>query len=147
MNNNLTLENVVRQSAAAPTSAEITKSGYSMDENISNPKNLAYSNSSRDTPYSYFAYAIGDPSARDDSMLHFITEASDSNSSRPSVKIRNNWRGFEYSTDNGETWINYGYEAALYVIYYETVPTIITISENTVGRKAVSSVKYTMPFS
>ncbi|XME02612.1 InlB B-repeat-containing protein [Lachnospiraceae bacterium C1.1] len=138
MNNDLTLENVVRQSPTAPTSAVISKSGYSMDENISNPLNLAYSSNyvSTQSQYNYFAYAIGDPSAADDSMLHFITEASDSNSSRPSVKIRNNWRGFEYSTDNGETWVNYGYEAALYVIYYETVPTIITISENTVGRKA-----------
>ena len=65
-----------------------------------------------------------------------VSSSSGSDNSRPDLQIRNTWRGYQYSTDGGNTWTNYGYDPELYVIYYESEPTIVTVKEHTIGTQA-----------
>ena len=83
--------------------------------------------------YQHYAYALGDPNATAAAQLHYITETKTSNGSRPALQIRNTWRGFEYSSDNGTTWTHYGFDMQLYVVYFTAQPTIITLREETIG--------------
>ena len=46
--------------------------------------------------------------------------------------MENTWRGFVYSTD-GVNWHNCGYDMELYVVYYEQRPTIVNLTEKTIG--------------
>ena len=104
---------------------------YNMQSYVTQPRYWAYND------YSYYAYAIGVPTATTSSQLQLITNSSNSDSSRPQLQIRNTWRGFQYSTDSGITWTNCGYDGdiQLYVVYFTTnsQPTIVTINEKTIG--------------
>ena len=116
----------VNVASAAPTSA--TAGTYDMTAGVTAP--LAWANN---TNYKYYSFAIGDENAESSSQLHMISNSSGSDNSRPDLKIRNTWRGYQYSTDNGSTWVSYGYDPELYVVYYESEPTIVTIKEQTIG--------------
>jgi uncharacterized repeat protein (TIGR02543 family) len=80
-----------------------------------------------------YAYAIGESDATGVLQLHFITSTSSSDSNRPALRIKNTWRGYQYSTDDGETWIGYGYDARLYVVYFNYQPVVVSLSEKTLG--------------
>lgn len=112
----------------APKIADVD-AAYKMQDNLSTPR--TYPTAS--TPYSYYSYAIGDKNATDSSMLHIITAASTSNDNRPNLWVQDTWRGFKYSTDNGQTWIDAGYDIELYVVYYKKQPTIVNLHEKTIG--------------
>ena len=116
----------VNVAAAAPTSA--AAGTYDMTANVTRP--LAWANN---TNYKYYSFAIGDENATNGSQIHMISSSSGTDNSRPALQIRNTWRGYQYSTDGGNTWVNYGYDPELYVVYYESEPTIVTIREQTVG--------------
>lgn len=124
-NGNLTNVAVI---TTAPKIADVD-AAYKMQDNLSTPQ--TYPTAS--TPYSYYSYAIGDKNATDSSMLHIITAASTTDVSRPNLWVQDTWRGFKYSTDNGQTWIDAGYDIELYVVYYEKEPTIVNLHEKTIG--------------
>ena len=90
--------------------------------------------------YGYYSYAIGDTSGANSSALHFITASSDSDSdsSRPKLKIRATWRGYEYTTVDNPTddtvWSKAGYDIKLYTVYYKEKPTIVNLHEQTIGK-------------
>ena len=84
----------------------------------------------------YYAYAIGDKTAGNASQLHFISDTSDSDTSHPDVQIRNTWRGLQYSTNEGTTWIDCGYDPAIYTVYFEQRPTVVLFSELTSGTES-----------
>ena len=85
----------------------------------------------------YYNFAIGDESAENAGQLHALTTAADSGGSLPVLELRNTWRGFQYSLDDGATWVNCGYAPALYVVYYTQQPTVVMIQEQTVGSSEV----------
>ena len=89
----------------------------------------------------YYSYAIGDANAGNAGDINLMTDASDSDTNRPNLQIRNTWKGFQYTTD-GSTWINCGYNPALYVIYFEQHPTIVTIEEQTLGDASVANEQF-----
>lgn len=115
-----------------PTTA--SADDYNMQSNVSAPRAYASNN------YAYYSYAIGTPGATRASQLHVITSSSRSDGNRPQMRVRNTWRGYQYSTDGGANWISCGYDGTiqLYVLYYETAyqPTIVTINEKTIGTTA-----------
>ena len=87
---------------------------------------------------SHYAFAIGsqDPGSGEEmnaSSMCLITNASDSDDSRPQLQMRNTWKGFEYSTDGGDSWVHCGYDVQPYVIYYEQQPSVVMFRERTVG--------------
>ena len=115
-------------SGSAPTSANINGT-YVMASNLTAPL-------SWEGTHQFYSYAIGDelPAVSpDSSIMHVITESSSSDSSRPELRVRDSWRGFEYSTDGGSSWTNAGYDIELYAIYYANKPTIVTLNEQTIG--------------
>lgn len=83
--------------------------------------------------YESYAFAIGSQNAENVSMLSVITGTSTSDTDRPALKVKNTWRGFAYTMDDGETWTNCGYDIRLYVIYFASIPTIVNLHEKTVG--------------
>ncbi len=101
---------------------------YDVSASLTTPKGYL----SGETLDSY-AYAIGEPDATGVLQLHFITTTSSSDSARPALRIRNTWRGYQYSTDGGETWIGYGYNAHLYVVYFNYQPVVVSLNEKTIG--------------
>lgn len=113
-----------------PPTAVVTAAGYDVPDNIKRPLYCA------NNQYSYFAYAIGDPDARDDSQIHFITRSSGSDDDRPPLLVRNTCHGFQYSTDDGATWHTYGFNTKLYVIYFKHRPTEVVFDEKTLGTAA-----------
>ena len=123
-NDGILTEKVV--SGSAPVQAE-NLGVYAMADVITAP--LAWLN---DNTYPYYAFAIGCADATNVSALPYVTDASDSDSARPTLHVRNTWRGFKYSTDGAE-WHSAGYDVQLYVLYYEKRVTVVTISEQTLG--------------
>lgn len=115
-------------SSQAPATASV--GNYDMTGNVTSPLSWA------GNAYQYFSYAIGDAAASSSAGLHLITESSSSDGSRPALQIRNTWRGYQYSSDGGATWVNYGYDPELYVIYFQSEPTLVTINEETIGTQA-----------
>ena len=89
--------------------------------------------------YGYYAYAVGTLGADSESDLSLITAPSDSDDAqaRPTLEIRATWRGLEYTVSEGDTWISCGYDAGLYVVYFERRPVMITIGEETVGTRTL----------
>ena len=83
--------------------------------------------------HDHYAFAIGETNATSASQLRIITPAKEMDNDRPQLQVRNTWRGFEYSIDGGTTWGYYGHNAQLYVLYFDSVPTIINLTERTVG--------------
>ena len=96
---------------------------------VSRPRYWAYNN------YSYYSYAIGDADATDSHGLRLITSASNTDTDRPALQVRNFWNGYRYSVDGGTTWIPCGKDITLYVIYFdnETKPIVVTINERVIG--------------
>ena len=118
----------VAVSDSAPVTATVNGS-YVMADNLTTP--LSYPTAATNN---YYSYAVGDEfsAPADSSVLHLITDSSNTNGTRPTLLVRDTWRGFEYST-NGSTWISAGYDPQLYVVYYPIKPTIVNLNEKTVG--------------
>ena len=118
--------------SGAPTSTDAKLGEYDVTSKLDTPR--AWRDST-----SYFAYAIGDANAGNASGLHLITTTSNSDDSRPTLKVRNTWRGFQYTTDTGEnaTWTDCGYAPTLYVVYFSQQPTVIMLNELTEGTSSV----------
>lgn len=114
--------NTVETIAQAPRSAAVAN--YVMSDELTTPKNYPVDRTNKE----WYSFAFGDNSGE----LKIITAASDSNENRPYLEIRNTWRGFEYSL-NGTDFEQCGYDLKLYVVYYESEPTIITLNEKTIG--------------
>jgi len=114
---------------SAPQMADVSGTGYSMQENITRP--VYWAKSSSYDP-KYYSYAIGSENADKASDLRIITNFAESDSNRPSLYIRINWNGYEYSFD-GSVWNSIGYDLQLYTIYYEYRPTIVDLTEKTIG--------------
>ncbi|MBR1629289.1 MAG: hypothetical protein IJ679_08515, partial [Lachnospiraceae bacterium] len=89
-----------------------------------------------DSKYTSYAFAIGASEAATASSLQLITKPSVDDASSPALYVRNSWQGIEYSADQSN-WMNAGYDPALYVLYFEKLPSIITIREETVGTRAL----------
>lgn len=127
--------------SAAPASADVPGNGNPLDMPNAVTGPLAWASGL----FTHYSYAIGGADsngnavATNASELSFKTSASDSDTNRPALQIRGTWRGFQYSTDGGSTWINSEneYEAALYVLYYigDGEPTIVTFDLETIGLK------------
>ena len=133
-----TLETPEGLRADRKTSATVSTS-YDMTADITGPRYTVGNNEK----YQYYAFAIGDANAASDSGLHFITVSKNSDSDRPALRLRNTWRGLEYSADGGTNWTKYGYSAALYVIYFDNQPTVVTLKEHTLGTLEDMSEKFT----
>ncbi len=105
---------------------------YSMPAGITAPLTLGGYNNNGST---YYAYALGTESAANVTGMQIITTTTNSqnNGRRPNLQIRNTWRGYEYSLD-GASWTGCGYDSLqLYVLYFESQPTIVTLTEKTIG--------------
>ena len=113
-------------SSQAPVEAAIYQTTYIMSDDVTKPLEWANKNG-------YYSFAIGDPNAADASELHFITQSSNSDGSLPDLQVKNTWRGYKYSLDGGENWNDAGYDIQLYVVYYPSQPTILTLKEKTIG--------------
>ena len=94
------------------------------------------------TGYSCYAYAIGDLNAENASRLRAITRPRTSDSDRPAFRVKNSWQGFFYSTDDGTTWKNCGYDPGLYVVYFEKKPTVIRLHEQSMGTAKVLDTEF-----
>ena len=111
--------------AAPRKTGNISSTSYSVAGLITAPLNWQ-ADSEASAPY--YAYAIGDNSQG----LKLITKNSDDDDNRPTLFIRNTWRGFEYST-SGSDWSSCGYDPVLFVLYFDRQPNYIKINEKTIG--------------
>ena len=124
INGSLTSEPV---NAAAPKTASVVIfPTYDMNDNLTSP--IAWAT----YDYSFYSYAIGKVNAASAADLMFITGYKTNDNDRPELKVRNTWKGFEYSTD-GTNWNSCGYDIALYTVYYEELPTIVNLREETIA--------------
>ena len=130
----------LRNNAGNPTTAAVGT--FVMNNVVTGP--LSYKANTAN--YRYYAYAIGAPNATNASQLQLITGTSNSDNNRPSLQVKNTWRGVKYSTDGGTTWLSCGYdgEVQLYVVYFETdsQPSVVTINEKTIGTAADMSEEF-----
>ena len=117
--------------APAPTGTVSLLGEYDVTAGVTQPMDWVSGS------FACYAYAIGDENAENASRLQMITTTSSSDDVRPSLLVKNSWRGFRYSTDGGSSWSDCGYDPALYVIYFVHQPTIIMFHEETVGSGAV----------
>lgn len=124
-------------SASAPGVSpllEVSATGFAMADHVSDP--LDYPTTEE---FKFYAFAIGKSNASKGSDLQLITASSSSQADkdRPVLLVKNTWRGFAYATqtdsDGNPVWVPYGFEAQLYVIYFKSKPTIVTINEKTIG--------------
>ncbi|MCR5776206.1 MAG: InlB B-repeat-containing protein [Lachnospiraceae bacterium] len=117
--------------SAAISNTQISNSPYAMASNID-------AKTWNNGLYSYYSYAIGNKNAADVDDIHYITDTVAINSStRPVLRVRNTWRGYEYTFSSGDdSWNDCGYDIQLYVIYFMEKPTLVTIGEDTVGTRA-----------
>ena len=84
--------------------------------------------------YGYYSYAIGPKNAADTTDLVIITNYADNDSNRPLLKMRNTWKGFQYTLAEDPTesdWVDCGYDVAIYAVYFEQRPTIVNLTEKT----------------
>lgn len=133
------LTNTANVSSQAPVEADIYQTTYEMKNFVTRPLGWAVGKPAN----TYYSFAIGDPNAADASKLHFITQAVNSDVSRPDLQVKNTWRGYKYSLDGGDTWNDAGYNIQLYVVYYPSQPTILTLNENTIGLPEDMDKKFT----
>ena len=92
--------------------------------------------SGSDPEYSFYAFAVGEPTAENASQLRTITSAAGAGGTVPSLRVSNSWEGLRCSIDGGSSWTDCGYDVGLYVIYFTQEPTVILIREETVGTSA-----------
>ena len=116
-------------SAAPQTANVVLESPYNLLVHITQPIEWTKSGNQK---YQYYSFAVGKTNANSAADLKVITGYKTSDSDRPSLQVRNNWNGFEYSFD-GENWHNCGYNIALYAVYYEQLPTIVNLREETIA--------------
>lgn len=116
---------------AATVEAHVTAEPYVMGDagHIGRPLYWANINNA---DYKFYSFAVGAPDAEDASGLKVISDYKTTDTERPALQVKNTWKGFQYSLD-GETWHDCGYDIALYAIYYEQRPTIVTLTEKTIG--------------
>ncbi len=128
--------------ALAPNSTGTTLLGESdMKDLVAQPLGWA-----SDSALTYYSFAVGKADAGNAGELYALTAASDSDGSRPTLRIRNTWRGFRYSVDDGASWVSCGYEPALYVVYFTRQPTVVTVLEETLGTAAVMDTEFEFTF-
>ena len=127
----------------APTATNALLGEYSMSSQLTAPLSLV-------TGFTNYAFAVGDVDPRGEtpmnaSNLSLITNAVGSGDTVPTFRVRNTWRGFEYTTETGENavWTSCGYEPQLYVIYYSQQPTVVMFDEKTIGTSAVMNTEFT----
>ncbi len=109
-----------------PTSATIGTEATNMASFVIAPNTYV-------TGHDHYAFAIGETNATSAAQLRIITPAKEKDNDRPQLQIRNTWRGIEYSLDGGTTWGLYGHDAQLYVLYFDSIPTIVNLAERTIG--------------
>lgn len=116
---------------AATVEAHVTAEPYVMGDagHIGRPLYWANINNA---DYKFYSFAVGAPDAEDASGLKVISDYKTDDTKRPALQVKNTWKGFQYSLD-GESWHDCGYNIALYAIYYEQRPTIVTLTEKTIG--------------
>ncbi|HAJ97105.1 MAG TPA: hypothetical protein DCO72_05160, partial [Ruminococcus sp.] len=122
----------VNVNSNAPTTATIPipstdTDSYKMQDNITSP--LAWANNN----YNYYSFAVGKTNAANASELKVITASSTSDSDIPELQVRKKWNGYEYSLDGSDWYDCGGYDIALYTIYYDQIPTIVTLTEKTIA--------------
>ena len=127
----------------APTATNALLGEYSMSSQLTAPLSLA-------TGFTNYAFAIGDVDPHSEtqmnaSNLSLITNAVGADDPIPTLRVRNTWRGFEYTTETGDdaVWTSCGYAPQLYVIYYSQQPTVVMFDEKTVGTSAVMNTEFT----
>ncbi len=142
------LDSVTGMSGSACISSGTITDVYEMATGVNAP--LAWGNNGGAHVYTNYAFAIGKADPNDGTQMNasdlsLITAASNSDDSLPVLRVRNTWRGFEYTTESGDNavWTNCGYNPQLYVIYYTQQPTVIMFSEQTVGLSAVMGTEFT----
>ena len=125
------------------TETDIDLGTYTMETKLSEPLGLV-------TGYTYYGFAIGGADTHNDpqmnaSNLSLLTDAAGAEDPVPMLRVRNTWRGFEYTTEAGDgaAWVSCGYDPHLYVIYYTQLPTTIIFREETVGTSAVMDTPFT----
>ena len=125
---------------AAPKIADLSAEPYVMDEagHIDQPLYWANINNA---DYKFYSFAVGAPNAANVSALKVISDYKTTDTERPALQVKNTWKGFQYSLD-GESWHDCGYNIALYAIYYEQRPTIVTLTEKTIGLPEDMSEKF-----
>ena len=138
------LSSVTVTDAAPRTTGSTLLGTYNMTDNLTTP--LSYVSDS--SAFSYYSFAVGSKateSGMNISDLDLVTDAVDSDADAPALRIRNTWRGFEYTTEtvDGAEWISCGYDPQLYVIYYTQQPTVVLFDEKTIGTGAFMDTKFT----
>ena len=115
----------------APDEADVSATPYVMGDagHIDRPLYWANINNA---DYKFYSFAVGVPDAGNASGLKVISDYKTTDTERPALQVKNTWKGFQYSLD-GESWHDCGYDIALYAIYYEQRPTIVTLTEKTIG--------------
>ena len=135
------LADVTHTDDAPETTGDTLLGSYDMSNTLTAP--LTYTEG-----FSYYAFAVGSVDTGSDmnaSNLSLITDAAGQADPVPTLRIRNTWRGFEYTTGSGDdaSWTNCGYDPQLYVIYYTQQPTVILFREETVGSSIIMDTKFT----
>ncbi len=129
---NGSLTSVSVNSSAPRTTTISSGSPYNMTGNITQPIEWSKWGNGSAQKYQYYSFAVGKSDAAGASDLRFITGYKTSDSDRPDLQVRLSWNGFEYSTD-GVTWTNCGYDVVMYSVYYEQLPTIVNLREETIA--------------
>ena len=112
--------------ASGPKTKTVGTSSYDLTADLTAPKTYV-------TGHDHYAFAIGETNATSVSQMRIITAAKNSDADRPQLQLRNTWSGFVYSLDGGNTWSHYGHDAQLYVLYFDSTPTIVILTERTIG--------------
>ena len=133
------LENVA--TTGAPTTTNALLGEYSMSAQLDDPLDFT-------TDYTNYAFAVGSIDSGTEmnaSNLSLITNAVGADDPIPTLRVRNTWRGFEYTTETGDdaVWTSCGYAPQLYVIYYSQQPTVVMFDEKTIGTSAVMNTTFT----
>lgn len=133
------LENVTTKAGAPTTTGDSLLGEYDMTSGVLEPLSLVSGD------FTNYAFAIGSVDPGTDmnaSNLSLITDAKGDSDENPVLKIRNTYRGFQYTTDEIE-WANCGYDIQLYVIYYTQTPTVVLFQEKTVGTSSLMDTPFT----
>lgn len=135
------LENAATSGAPANTVSLLGE--YTMSDQLTAPLDLV-------TGFTYYAFAIagtdpGSGTQMNVSDLNMITSVAGAGDAIPTLRVRNNWRGFEYTTETGENavWKSCGHEPQLYVIYFTNKPSVIMFNEKTAGAGSVMDTEFT----
>ena len=134
------LDNATKVSGA-PEVTDTLLGDYSMSEQLTAPLSLV------EGDFTKYAFAIGEidtGALMNASNLSLITNTASAGDPVPTLRIRNTWRGFEYTTQTGNNavWTTCGYNFQLYAIYYTKQPTVVMFDEITLGTNAVMDTEF-----